>query len=91
MLNAGVQESKISLGTVETVPDEDEALLDGGVMKAVWSAPPMKGLNLSFWLLTHSLVLDNVVVVEGVGALDTVPDPVNWVDCVDCDLTEPTE
>lgn len=84
MLNIGVQESKTALGTVETVPFE-EALLDGGVTKAVWRAPSINGLSLSFCPLTQSLVLDKVGVAVDVEVdlEDPVPadSAVEWVNC----------
>ena len=72
------------MGTVETVPFE-EALLDGGVTKAVWRAPSMNGLSLSFCPLTQSLVLDKAGVAVDVemDLEDPVPadSTVEWVDC----------
>lgn len=89
VLKAGVQESKTSLGTVETVPTEED-LLDGGVTKAVCSAPLMKGLSLSFCPLTHSLVLESVVVLDE-GIEVPAVEPLNFVDWVDWVLKEFTE
>ena len=91
MLNADVQESKTFLGTVETVP-ELEAVLDGGVIKAVLRDPGMCGSKLKFCWLTQSLVLlDDGIELITVDPLDR-DDPdeceLRLVIWVEFDLTE---